>query len=152
MIIRYYYFIFWLFAFIDSLLLVKEKQESGRERRGETCSKGCGERDSNTQLAVRPEPICAYARTPRPSRRTAAADLYGLLTENYPECNRTKYQRTSTIPILRITVLLENINSRGQLGKFELARKQVSKFRLGVLRNGHSLFSCIQGRAQISTN
>merc|ERR1712082_569838 len=71
MIIRYYYFIFWLFAFIDSLLLVKDRQESGRERRGETCSKGFGERDSNTQLAVRPEPIiCAYALTPRPSRRT----------------------------------------------------------------------------------
>ena len=41
-----------------------------RERRGETCSKSCREGDSNTQLAVKPEPICAYAQTARPSRRT----------------------------------------------------------------------------------
>ena len=26
---------------------MKERQESGRERRGETCSKGCRERDSS---------------------------------------------------------------------------------------------------------
>ena len=55
----------------------------------------------------------------------SAADWCGLLTENYPACNRTKYQGPSTIPILRITVLLESIDSRGQLGKFEIARKQV---------------------------
>ena len=36
------------------IVISEDRQESGRERRGETCSKGCGERDSNTQLAVRP--------------------------------------------------------------------------------------------------
>ena len=51
------------------IVISEDRQESGRERRGETCSKGCHEWDSNMQHAVRPEPYVAYAWTIRPAGR-----------------------------------------------------------------------------------
>ena len=51
-------------AFLPLLIVFSEdRQEMGGERRGETCSKGRHERDSNTRHTVRLEPMC-YAPGP----------------------------------------------------------------------------------------
>ena len=57
-----YIYIFFLLRFVLGFLplligISEDRQESERERRGETCSKGHHERDSNTRHAVRPDPI-----------------------------------------------------------------------------------------------
>ena len=48
-----------VFGFFLPLLIVfsEDRQEMGGERRGETCSKGRHERESNTQHTVRLEPM-----------------------------------------------------------------------------------------------
>ena len=45
------------FDFLPLLIVIsEERQESGRERSGETCSKGCRDRDSNTQIWLKYQP------------------------------------------------------------------------------------------------
>ena len=72
----FFFLFFFKICFWPLLIgISEERQESGRERRGETCSKGRHERDSNTRHTARPEPICGMRLDQQASGRPQAMFL-----------------------------------------------------------------------------
>ena len=78
-------------------MISEDRQERGERDGEETCSKGRHERDSNTRLAVRLEPICgmhpdhlASGRPPRKDIQCIQGKTISVLVRHIPEIESGK--------------------------------------------------------------